>query len=251
MRARALLLTFVAGAALACGGDGGESSGSGDRVADLLAQLQAETDSVVLDAMRRNGVTSLDPPEPGLTETYIRSPRRHSQVKRYYDSWKRVDAALTPTIHQTMTQAARRLRQGADLGRIDSMDFDLEVSEAIRNRRRELEVREMLADQAIYLYDQGETSSIRPPTVINRREPSLDSVARERRALTPEQRRQRAELERRSAESGVSGLRRAQEMVEDSRARDLTRHTSDVQRLQDELTALLARRAAGRFSPRT
>ena len=247
MRAKALVVSICVAGALACGG--GESDPSVDRVGELLARLNAETDSIVVDAMRRNGVNGFQAPEPGLTDTYLRSPRRHSQVKRYYDSWQRVDAAVAPTLHQTMNQIANRLAREADLGRQDSMDFDLEAQTAIRNRRREFEVRDMLAGIAIYAYDRGETSSV-PAPITTRRSGTTDSVSLQRRQMSAAERETVVRLEEQRQRAAAEGIRRSRDLMAESRAGDLQRHSNEIQRLNDELAALLAQRAAGRMEPR-
>lgn len=251
---RPLLLLAVCGlAALASTACGSASREDGDaEVTALLAQLQAETDSVVRAALVRSGLQGFDPPEPGLSETYIRAPRRHAQVKRYYDAWLRVDAALTPTLDATMTDVANRLALGAGLGRRDSMAFRLEVASAIRNRRRELELRKMLADAAVGLYENPDRPASLSPSVAppppSREE--LDSISRERRRLTPEDRERVNESLERAAASRAAIMRRGNEIVVESRERTITQYRNRIERFQAELAEILARRAAGRFAPR-
>ena len=246
--AAVLCAALMAAGATACTYDSGDDDGDAD-VTAMLAELQAETDAVVQEALTRNGLQSFEPPAPGLGETYVRAPRRHANVYRHYQAYQRVDAALTPTIHATMTQIADRIRLDASLARRDSMAYDLEVSTAILNRRRELELRKMLADEAVTLYETPEPAAIASrPRIETQAE--RDSISRARRALTPEQRARVNEGLDRARDRSAATMQRGAEIVADSRERLINQHLGLIGRFQAELDQILARRAAGRFSPR-
>ena len=232
--------------ALAACSDSAEQSGESP-IDDIVARLEVETDSVVRAAMARNGVQSFDPPEPGLSDTYLRAPRRHAQVKRFYDGWARVDAALSPTIYQTMADIAERLEDEADLSPVDSMNLPVFVQSAIRNRRREIELRGQLADMAITLYEQDEVASrtTLAPSFAAPRRGSTDSISLERRRMTAEQRRVISEGEARTATGSLGAQRMGAEVQSDIAERTVTQYRGRIDGINAEIQELLARRAAG------